>query len=693
MTVSNPFQELYLTEAVDDPQLYWRLFSPKIITGEAHLLFKPGNVVLLGSNGAGKTMLLRLFSPDVLSTFIARHGELPFGTDGRGILGVGINLLHAGFGALGGRRMSGDDIENCNLWAVAMGDLLNYSIVQQMLGTLEFLTSAHGAPLKDFIGADVSRDALDDFAQHISREPFWFGGLGNISSFKTMVEAVRARIFVYRSFANWNLDKVPQEVWSTKTEIGVPIREISRALVRMGILRRDVPPMVTIDQYETLIHIDYERERDPSKSVGRTFCRVVNALIASRAPEVSFKLGVRHYSWGQEARVFGSDARIELGRDFQQVNIDELLRRKENSSTWVFPGFASDVAARRLAAFLGRSTDASLLQWLPEHLDELTPDLEMRAYVGKGSSLRAPHSQEFSAAWNRFLAELWDVNKFEARLVEVWLNQVIGRREQPPQPPAPGGARPWNKKWWQKERREALLMQIASSAKQRRLYGGWQALMTLSGANVLIFISLCREIWEVHERTAQPDAPEGILNTQISFTAQSQAIRVVSELWYEKQEEFPGGTRRQAFIRRLATAIRKKLLDDRGLSNPGHNGFSLAVEEYDSPRGAAVKEFLETATDFGALIASPHTTKERNRKPRMKWYPFPILCPHFEIPAVRTKEPYYAHLEEVQAWLADEFAPIILGSRGDRSPKGDTDAEQTRKTAQPSLFERTSSHR
>jgi len=686
MPVANPFQELYLTEAVDDPQLYWRLFSPKVITGEAHLLFRPGNVVLLGSNGAGKTMLLRLFAPDVLSTFIAHHQELPFQTDGRGLLGVGLNLLHAGFGALGRRTMSADHTENLNLWAVAMGDVLNYSIVLQLLLTLKFLSSPAGSALRDFIGADVSPDRLDEFARSVCREPFWFDGLRTVESLETMVTAVRERIYAYRSFANWNRDRVPEAVWDSKTEIGVPVREISKALVRTGILHRDVPLMIAIDQYETLMHIDYEREaRDPSKSVGRAFCRVVNALLASRAPEVSFKLGVRHYSWDRELLVFGGDARIEIGRDYQQVNLDELLRRKENSGTWIFPKFAADVAARRLEAYLQRAP-ATLLSWLPEHLEELTPELEVQAYVGKGSSLRAPRSEKWSPEWNSFLANLWESRKFEARLVEVWLNQVIGRGERPGRPPEPDGPRLWNKQWWQKERREALLMQIASSAKQRRLYGGWQAIMTLSGANVLIFISLCREIWEVHERTALSNAADELLTTRITPTAQSQAIRVVSELWYKKQVEFPGGARRQAFMRRLSIGIRKKLLDDRSLSNPGHNGFSLTIEEYESAGASEVKEFLDTATDFGALIASPHTTKERNRKPRIKWYPFPILCPHFEIPAVRTKEPYYARLDEVRRWLNDEGAAVVIDSRTDHDANRERDRRRAEAIEQPTLF-------
>ena len=94
--------------------------------------------------------------------------------------------------------------------------------------------------------------------------------------------------------------------------------------------------MVAIDQYETLIHLDYERQRDPDKSLGHQLCRVVNSFLATRNPAVSYKVGVKALSWGRELRLFSSDARLEQGRDYQPVDLDEVLRRSENTSSWIF---------------------------------------------------------------------------------------------------------------------------------------------------------------------------------------------------------------------------------------------------------------------------------------------------------------------------------------------------------------------
>src|SRR3990172_11869340 len=103
----NPFQALYVTEALEDPEAYSKWFSPQIITGETASLFRHGNTVLLGSNGAGKTMLLRLFAPDVHAGFLTA-GRHPIPEPDRRFLGIGIHIIHAGFGALGGRRVLPD---------------------------------------------------------------------------------------------------------------------------------------------------------------------------------------------------------------------------------------------------------------------------------------------------------------------------------------------------------------------------------------------------------------------------------------------------------------------------------------------------------------------------------------------------------------------------------------------------------
>jgi len=642
----NPFQTLYVTETLTDPDAYWNLFSPKIISGETGRLFLAGNVVLIGSNGTGKTMLLRLFSCEVQEAFLRHHKQLPLPGE-KAVFGVGVNLIHSGFGSLGRRSLVGGKIEDEMRWPILVADLLNHHLCFELMRVLEFL--GNGSLLATALGAHVTEAALDEFAQWLGRQDCWFGRMRSADSFTGLREQIKSRILLYREFFNWNRATLPTEVLESCTEIGVPLAVCREGLGRHGIVGAEQSLMVTIDQYETLLHTDYEQRKSDPNALGRAFCRVVNSLLARRDSSVSFKVGVRPYAWGRELRALGTDARVECGRDYQVVNLDEILRRKENSKSWVFPAFVEDVARRRIERFTPRLSVEDLN--MKSMLRELTPEVAIERYCGEKPDRLMPAHEDWPRAWQVGLRSLYKKDKLSAKFAELWAMQTLLRGEDLPKS-FPKRNAPWSGEWWKKERQDALLMRIASECRQRRLYGGWDDIVTLSAYNVLVFLSLCREIWDIHDRAG------GTLKWRsIEPEVQSQGIRIVSESWYAKQSEFPGGSRRQDFVRRLGIGIRRALLEDRGLSYPGHNGFSVAMDEYENS-SAEIRDFLEDAADFGALMALPHTTKERDGRPRRKFYLFPVLCPTLEIPAVRTKEPYYATIEEVASWTS-ETRPTI----------------------------------
>jgi hypothetical protein len=99
------------------------------------------------------------------------------------------------------------------------------------------------------------------------------------------------------------------------------------------------------------------------------------------------------------------------------------------------------------------------------------------------------------------------------------------------------------------------------------------------------------------------------------------------------------------------------------MSYPGRNGISLSDTDLD--RDLGVRRFLNDAVAYGDLYEVQHTTKEKDRKARVKWYLAPILSPYFQIPETHTKEPYYATLEELQEWL--EKAEVVGISTGTQS--------------------------
>ena len=661
----NPFNELYLSEAIDDPALYLRWFSPKILTGETGALFRRGNAVLRGSNGVGKTMLLRLFAPHVRASYWRSDSGLGWRIPMENAIGIGVNFIHAGFGSLGGRSLAKREDENRERWAPVFGDLLNYYLIHELLKTLQFLQHV-GSVVAERVGANVTTRALDIFAEMLATDECWFGGMSGVQNFDELATAVQKRIEAYRSFVNWNTRRLPTRIQGTKTAAGAPLLKAREALRSTRVLPEGIALVVTLDQYETLYHTDYASDADDERSLGRAFCRVVNSLLALRSPSISYKVGVRHYAWGRELRGLNTDAKLEHGRDYQLVDLDEVLRRPENTASWIFPDFAEDVAERRLDA-MGDGTGAGTKQF-KSMFGTLTAEEEIERYCQRNSGRLAPgHGEGWPQRWQQFFRELYESNKYKAKLAEVWVRQkeALDQDVFAGTPPR-GNEPPWGSPWWEKERREALLTQVASACSQRRLYCGWDTLLTLSASNILVFISLCREIWDHWER-AQAATAEAV--GTMAADVQSQAVRIVANSWLEKQEEFPRGTTRKQFVVRLGVALRKGLIADKGLTYPGRTGFSLTEDELGEDQ--VVKGFLQDAVDYGALVSFPHTTKEKDGKRRRKWYLSPILCPNFEIPAIRTKEPYYAKLAEVRQWI--EGGPIAIGSRPRRRGYGGTE--------------------
>ena len=106
--MENPFNKLYLSEAIDDVSLYSEWFSPALLRGQTASLFSRENTVLRGTHGTGKTMLLRLISPQVRAAYLQEPGDFEYPRDLRPTVGIGVNFQHGGFDSLGQRRISDD---------------------------------------------------------------------------------------------------------------------------------------------------------------------------------------------------------------------------------------------------------------------------------------------------------------------------------------------------------------------------------------------------------------------------------------------------------------------------------------------------------------------------------------------------------------------------------------------------------
>src|ERR1700674_5705269 len=106
---SNPFFELYVGDRISSEE-FVTVFSPFLIS-HAEALFIPGNVVVTGIQGSGKSMLLSLLKPGVRLQYENCGQDFPVPTRLRRFIGAGINLTHSNAIDFGSRKFSNDPTE------------------------------------------------------------------------------------------------------------------------------------------------------------------------------------------------------------------------------------------------------------------------------------------------------------------------------------------------------------------------------------------------------------------------------------------------------------------------------------------------------------------------------------------------------------------------------------------------------
>jgi len=91
---SNPFHDLYLSEAVSEEALV-EIFSP-VIVNMAGAVFEPGHVIVRGLQGTGKTMLLNLLRPESRIAYRTAGKDFPVPKELSKFIGAGVNLRKCG---------------------------------------------------------------------------------------------------------------------------------------------------------------------------------------------------------------------------------------------------------------------------------------------------------------------------------------------------------------------------------------------------------------------------------------------------------------------------------------------------------------------------------------------------------------------------------------------------------------------
>ncbi|WP_266160394.1 hypothetical protein [Dyella silvatica] len=643
----NPFHDLWLTEILN-PSEFVQMFSPFVVKNMDEL-FGTTNVVVRGTQGSGKSMLLNLLSTTTRIAYERSSGEkYPWAGNGTTFIAAGIHLIRDNAKIVASRLSEIPEDRRENWAAATFADYVNYVLVQDMLFNVTLLAKeqAKDGCLKSQIEIKLSDDNERNFVEKLSSSNALFGYFSKCKSLDDVSKRVSERLQAYRRYFNFHHDKLDKDVDQTKTVIGEPMIVLAEALRDTGIIPSKTLFFLRIDQHEEL----YALER--TSRYGDIFRKVINGLLALRDSRVSYRVGTRYYAWSEEVGIWGSGAALEHMRDYIYINLEEVFRRPENKRVGTpFDNFAEDVFRRRLKASSFELTEEQMARPLETVFGSSLPARERASRYGKPEKPLLKIPKDWDPKWKVELEALWRKGDFlQAKLGGVWLRQELQQKKNFHRNRDLVAGYPWMEhaaRYWVKERNEAALIQMAGAAIQALVWCGKQNIIDLAGSNILSFMSICRAIWSAWLRNvSDKDLAELEGPPSIWIEEQIIGINEASKIWFDKLREGLDGDRRTAFISALGSWFAKSIREDRALSNPGHNGFSLLRSDLESQ--SDIVQIIKNSLDHGDLIESDHTTKMKDQKPRKKWYLHPLLCPYFRIPYVRTKEPIYTSVEELE---------------------------------------------
>ena len=643
MDITNPFNEVYRADSIDAHK-FVSLFCPLLINSVSNL-FAPGNIVLKGTPGCGKSMLLSLFKPEIRVAYEKKQGSIfPLSGKNSKFIGAGINLNTTSAWDFN-QRTDDESIRKPLLeFPLLFGDYINSWIIFDILNSLKTYIRSDEKRLLDDIGINPSR--FDRFCTSYSKDDVFHGYLGKFHTLDELESKIRKRILTYKKYINCNITHLPSEILQTKTEIGDPINKLAYHLKQSKAISQDTNFFIRIDQYEELFYMG-----GIGAPYNDLYCQIINKAIASRSDDVSYRIGTRGYAWGVSNKVFGTNATLEVNRNYQEIDIDDILRRKEHTKSWIYPRFVEEVFQKRLQES-GINFDSKANKSLTFFFGKSrSAEEKAKEYAGKTPEKLITKEEWWPDEWSTFLNELARESPLQAKMAEAWSRQrdkvsVIFD-------PKICNEKPWNQKpYWLKERKQMALMQIAGKCIQRVYWGGEKDIVYLSGGNISTFLRICRFIWEEWTTSVVAEGKTSISSlVQIPPEIQGVAIQKASSYFFKNiSKEFEGDFRKR-FILYLGTKIANTLYNDKAMSNPGYTGFSLTDEAIE--QNPDIHKVLSNLVGFSDLHDFPHTTRTSDRKPRTKYYLRPIYCPYFRIPYSRTKEPIYISAKELSLWIKE----------------------------------------
>lgn len=666
MASSNPFAELYVTESIGTEE-FAALFSPVLAREtQTHALFQPGNIFLTGLQGSGKTALLNLLRPEVMIAYRRIEGHWPLPESLSRFVAAGINLNSSKARDFGQRTVPNED-DAIATNALLFGDFLNYWIVDDLLHSIEVIRDDEATKVYRALGVHGEETRLDELARTVALHSCWFGSLNGVATYAEFRRAIDERIYSYRNFLNYNAE-LPSDIVRAKTSPGEPIGVLVSTMKQLGVIENDVPVFVVVDQFEDLMGLEMASEGGGGKPIRE----VVMKMLSERGQQVSYRIGARPYSLYPDFATFRTGSVAEEMRNFKIIDIGDILGAKEaRPRSGLFKEFCEDVFRRRLS--YGGPRSKSLLRTVFGRNE--TPEEKARRYVRSNRANVVRSQDGLDDEYRASLARVARRDPLSARLGVAWVLQRVAR-DQGEVSPSDVESEPWNqvgRRWWKKERTQQALLQIAAGQQQRMKWYGPRDIVSLSGRNILVFLSICQFIWAEYRRSVPTAEVDEIPPEGIPKNIQDVGIQEASSYWFRKVKADPnGGDDRHRFVGVLGTELRSGLRKDRRMSYPGETGFSLSERELGANED--VSGFLNRCVAYGVLESFRHTPKSKHRGQSTKWYLSPILTPYFQVPTARTKEPRYLRVAHLRRWLKSADVRSVAWPRETRKQRNRTEA-------------------
>jgi hypothetical protein len=659
----NPFQQLYFSDDTQTENNFVELFSDEVLQTAIHPIFQGGNVVLSGPQGCGKTMILSLLRPETRIAYWKLRKEFPVNKHMRNFISAGLNLTRSRITDIVQVSLyRGEDIDQREM-PLYFADFFNYLIVEDLIKSVE--TIGNNKEIFDYL-VNISR--IETFVKILCKQDCWFGYLDGVETLEQLKAKIANRIDFYRRWINGNLfdEQPPDSIRQSKTNIGEPIARTAECFRQSAMIEDSVPVLIRIDQIEEMHRAFTDRQRN----LRLTFRKMINRVFASRDARVHYRAGTRRYGWNNPdfMGVWGSEARLENRRDYHFIDMEKELFVQGEVRNKTFERFAIDAFQKRVIYYY-RDEGIKIQDKIAKTIFGKSPVAEERI-----SQLKRQHDDsqidralgldlaadggKWSNEWRLFLRNLYRTGHdgmLDAVLAAAWGRQTGGAHSkvQHRESPLPSNF-PWKeRKWWRKERLDQAVLQLMTRCQQRFMWWGFEDIISLSGSNITVFFHICHRIWDgfLKNEDSLPESKRtDILNGgTISRDIQDAGILFASNEWFKKLPEEPGGNSRQSFIEKLGMRLNEEMMQDLRMSYPGGNGISVVMSEFDSEdiNVTELRNFIHDTVGYGALFETEHSSKTKSSGRRKKFYLNPILCPRFQLPEARTKEPYYWTLEDL----------------------------------------------